>query len=62
MSASVVSGFLIARLRPGVEFVPEVSGLPPTVELCTLRLELARFVSSGLELLGGFHALNALCY
>ncbi len=48
--------------KSGVEFVPEVSGLPPTVQLCTLRLELTRFVSSVLELLCGFDAAYALWY
>jgi cytochrome b561 len=62
VAASVVSGLLIAYLRPSVELIPEVRGFTTSSTALNAVIEAHAFVSEALEWLCGFHAAYALWY
>jgi hypothetical protein len=63
VAASVVSGLLIAYLRPGAAIIPE-GGREFTTSSAALNfaLEAHAFISIALEWLCGFHAVYSLWY
>jgi cytochrome b561 len=60
--ASVVSGLLIAYLRPGAELIPESRGFTTSRSALNAAIDAHAFVSDALEWLCGFHAVYALWY
>ena len=62
VAASVVSGLLIAYLRPGAELIPEVRGFTTGSPALNTAIDAHAFISDALEWLCGFHALSALWY
>ena len=62
VAASVVSGLLIAYLRPSAELIPEVRGFTTSSPALNAVIEAHAFVSDALEWLCGFHAAYALWY
>ncbi len=60
VAASVVSGLLIAYLRPGVELIPEVRGFTTSSPALNATIDAHAFISDALEWLCGFHAVYAL--
>lgn len=62
VAASVVSGLLIAYLRPGAELIPEVRGFSTSIPALNFALEAHAFISIALEWLCGFHVVYSLWY
>jgi cytochrome b561 len=62
VAASVVSGLLIAYLRPGAELIPEVRGFTTDCPALNTAIDAHAFISDALEWLCGFHAVSALWY
>ena len=62
VAASVVSGLLIAHLRPGVAIIPESRGFSTSSPALDFALEAHAFISVALEWLCAFHAVYALWY
>jgi cytochrome b561 len=62
VAASVVSGLLIAYLRPGAVLIPESRGFPTSSATLNVAIEAHAFISDALEWLCGFHAVYALWY
>ena len=62
VAASVVSGLLIAHLRPGAELIPEVRGFTTSRPALNTAIDTHAFISDALEWLCGFHAVYALWY
>ena len=62
VAASVVSGLLIAHLRPGAELIPEVRGFATSRPALNTAIDTHAFISDALEWLCGFHAVYALWY
>src|SRR5215469_6208160 len=62
VAASVVSGLLIAYLRPGAELIPESRGFTTSSPALNFALDGHAFISVALEWLCGFHAVHALWY
>ena len=62
VAASVVSGLLIAYLRPGAELIPEVRGFTTSNAALNTAIDAHAFVSDALEWLCGFHAAYSLWY
>lgn len=62
VAASVVSGLLIAYLRPGVALIPEVRGFTTSGAALNATINAHAFISDALEWLCGFHAVYALWY
>src|SRR5215469_8738839 len=60
VAASVVSGLLIAHLRPGAELIPESRGFTTSSAALNAAIVAHAFVSDALEWLCGFHAVYAL--
>jgi hypothetical protein len=60
VAASVVSGLLIAYLRPGVELIPEIRGFTTSSPALNAAIDAHAFISDALEWLCGFHAIYAL--
>src|ERR1700719_1165459 len=55
VAASVVSGLLIAYLRPGAELMPEVRGFTTSSGALNATIDAHAFISDALEWLCGFH-------
>jgi cytochrome b561 len=62
VAASVVSGLLIAYLRPGAELIPQVRGFTTSSPALNATIDAHAFISDTLEWLCGFHAVYALWY
>ncbi len=62
VAASVVSGLLIAYLRPGAELIPESRGFSTSSPALNTAIDAHAFVSDALEWLCAFHAVYALWY
>jgi hypothetical protein len=62
VAASVVSGLLIAYLRPGVELIPEIRGFTTSSPALNATIDAHAIISDALEWLCGFHAVYALWY
>jgi cytochrome b561 len=62
VAASVVSGLLIAYLRPGAEIIPEVRGFSTSSPALNATIDAHAFISDALEWLCAFHAVYALWY
>jgi len=60
VAASVVSGLLIAYLRPGAELIRESRGFTTSSPALNLTIDAHAFVSDALEWLCGFHAVYSL--
>jgi cytochrome b561 len=60
VAASVVSGLLIAYLRPGAELIAESRGFSTSRPALNAAIEVHAFVSDALEWLCAFHAAYAL--
>jgi cytochrome b561 len=60
VAASVVSGLLIAYLRPGAELIPESRGFSSSSPALNTAIDAHAFVSDALEWLCAFHAVYAL--
>lgn len=60
VAASVVSGLLIAYLRPGTELIPESRGFSTSSLALNAAIDAHAFVSDALEWLCAFHATYAL--
>ena len=60
VAASVVSGLLIAYLRPGTELISEGRGLTTSSPALNVTIDAHAFVSDALEWLCGFHAMYSL--
>jgi cytochrome b561 len=60
VAASVVSGLLIAYLRPGAELIPESRGFSTSSPALNTAIDAHAFVSNALEWLCAFHAVYAL--
>ncbi len=60
VAASVVSGLLIAYLRPGAEIIPEVRGFTTSSAALNATIDAHAFISDALEWLCGFHAVYSL--
>ena len=60
--ASVVSGLLIAYLRPGAELIPESRGFTTSSSALNAAIDAHAFISDALEWLCGFHVVYALWY
>jgi hypothetical protein len=60
VAASVVSGLLIAYLRPGAELIAEVRGFRTTNAALNATIDAHAFISEALEWLCGFHAVYSL--
>jgi cytochrome b561 len=60
VAASVVSGLLIAYLRPGAELIPEVRGFTTSSPALNAAIDAHAFIADALEWLCGFHAVCAL--
>jgi cytochrome b561 len=62
VAASVVSGLLIAYLRPGAELIPESRGFTTSSAALNVAIDAHAFISDALEWLCAFHAMYALWY
>jgi cytochrome b561 len=62
VAASVVSGLLIAYLRPGAVLIPEIRGFTTSSQALNATIDVHAFISDALEWLCGFHAIYALWY
>jgi len=62
VAASVVSGLLIAYLRPGAELIPESRGFTTSSAVLNVAIDAHAFISDALEWLCAFHAVYALWY
>jgi cytochrome b561 len=62
VAASVVSGLLIAYLRPGAELIPDSRGFTTSSAALNVTIDAHAFISDALEWLCAFHALYALWY
>jgi cytochrome b561 len=62
VAASVVSGLLIAYLRPGAALIPESRGFTTSSPALNFSLEAHAFISVALEWLCGFHVVYSLWY
>jgi hypothetical protein len=62
VAASVVSGLLIAYLRPGAVIIPESRGFSTSIPVLNFALEAHAFISIASEWLCGFHAVYSLWY
>jgi hypothetical protein len=62
VAASVVSGLLIAYLRPGAELIPESRGFTTSSTALNVAIDAHAFISDALEWLCAFHAVYALWY
>ena len=62
VAASVVSGLLIAYLRPGAAIIPESRGFTTTSSALNFSLDAHAFISDALEWLCGFHVVYSLWY
>lgn len=60
VAASVVSGLLIAYLRPGAELIPELRGFTTSSATLNATIDAHAFISDALEWLCGFHAVYSL--
>src|SRR5271156_1588551 len=60
VAASVVSGLLIAYLRPGAELIRESRGFTTSSPALNVTIDAHAFVSDALEWLCGFHAEYSL--
>jgi hypothetical protein len=60
VAASVVSGLLIAYLRPGAELIRESRGFTTSSPALNVTIDAHAFVSDALEWLCGFHAAYSL--
>ena len=60
VAASVVSGLLIAYLRPGAELIPEVRGFTTSSASLNATIDAHAFISDALEWLCGFHVVHML--
>lgn len=60
VAASVVSGILIAYLRPGAVLIPESRGFTTGSAALNAVIDAHAFVSNALEWLCGFHAVYSL--
>src|SRR5580704_5652955 len=60
VAASVVSGLLIAYLRPGAELIPESRGFTTSSAALNVAIDAHAFFSDALEWMCGFHAVYAL--
>jgi cytochrome b561 len=60
VAASVVSGLLIAYLRPGAELIPEIRGFTTTSPALNSAIDAHAFVSDALEWLCAFHVAYSL--
>jgi hypothetical protein len=60
VAASVVSGLLIAYLRPGAAIIPEVRGFTTSSAALNATIDAHAFISDALEWLCGFHAAHML--
>jgi cytochrome b561 len=60
VAVSVVSGLLIAYLRPGAELIPESRGFSTSSPALNAAIDAHAFVSDALEWLCAFHAGYAL--
>jgi cytochrome b561 len=60
VAASVVSGLLIAYLRPGAELIPEARGFTTSSPALNAVIDAHAFISDALEWLCGFHAVYSL--
>ncbi len=62
VAAAVVSGLLIAYLRPGAELIPESRGFTTSSAALNVAIDAHAFISDALEWLCAFHAVYALWY
>jgi cytochrome b561-like protein len=62
VAASVVSGLLIAYLRPGAALIPEGRGFTTSSAALNATIDAHAFISDALEWLCGFHAVYSLWY
>jgi len=62
VAASVVSGLLIAYLRPGAELIPEGRGFTTSSAALNVAIDAHAFISDALEWLCAFHAVYALWF
>jgi cytochrome b561 len=62
VAASVVSGLLIAYLRPGAVIIPESRGFSTSIPALNFALDAHAFISIALEWLCGFHVVYSLFY
>jgi cytochrome b561 len=62
VAASVVSGLLIAYLRPGAALIPESRGFTTSSPALNFSLDAHAFISVALEWLCGFHVVYSLWY
>jgi cytochrome b561 len=62
VAASVVSGLLIAYLRPGAAIIPESRGFSTSSPALNFALEAHAFISIALEWLCGVHVMYSLWY
>jgi cytochrome b561 len=62
VAASVISGLLIAYLRPGAQLIPEVRGFTTSSPALNFTIDAHAFISDALEWLCGFHAVYSLWY
>jgi hypothetical protein len=60
VAASVISGLLIAYLRPGAEIIPEVRGFSTSSPALNDTINAHAFVSDALEWLCAFHVAYSL--
>jgi hypothetical protein len=60
VAASVVSGLLIAYLRPGAELIPDVRGFTTSSAALNATIDAHAIISDALEWLCGFHAVHML--
>jgi len=60
VGASVVSGLLIASLRPSAEMIREVRGFTTSSSALNIAIDAHAFVSDALEWLCGFHVAQSL--
>jgi cytochrome b561 len=62
VAASMVSGLLIAYLRPGAVVIPESRGFSTSIPALNFALEAHAFISIAFEWLCGFHVVYSLWY
>jgi hypothetical protein len=62
VAASVVSGLLIAYLRPGAALISESRGFTTSSPALNFSLDAHAFISVALEWLCGFHVVYSLWY
>jgi cytochrome b561 len=62
VAASVVSGLLIAYLRPGAKLIPEIRAFTTSSPALNATIDAHAFISDALEWLCGFHAIYAFWY